>query len=83
MIAPVIDQTIVATTPAAISSEAEAKAADVLTFKIGLAIIAAVIAVMAVVGAVIGSAPLLIAAALTGALTAGVGIYTGVSLTKN
>lgn len=81
MIAPVIDQTIVATTPAAISSEA--KAADVLTFKIGLAIIAAVIAVMAVVGAVIGSAPLLIAAVLTGALTAGAGIYTGVSLTKN
>lgn len=83
MIAPVIDQTIVATTPAAISSEAEAKAADVLTFKIGLAIIAAVIAVMAVVGAVIDSTPLLIAAVLTGALTAGVGIYTGVSRTKN
>jgi|GEM_PF-6212682 len=83
MIAPVIDQTIVATTPAAISSEAEAKAAVCTTSKTGLPSTPAVIAVMAVVGAVIGSAPLLIAAALTGALTAGVGIYTGVSLTKN
>ncbi|WP_172120300.1 mandelate racemase [Actinomyces faecalis] len=80
MIAPVIDQVVVTTPESTTSSEAEAKAADLLTFKIGMAVVAAVIAVMAVVGAVIASAPLLIASGVTGSIAAFVGVYTGINL---
>ena len=80
MNAPVIDQVVVATPQSTTSTEAEAAAADVLTFKIGMTIVAAVIAIMAVVGAVVASAPLLIAAGLTGCAAAFVGVYTGVNL---
>lgn len=75
--APVTTQAAQATAAPAVD---EAKAADLLTFKIGMAVIAAVIAVMAVVGAVISSAALLIAAGLAGTVAAMVGVYTGINL---
>ena len=80
MIAPVIDQVVVTPPESTASSEAEVKAADLLTFKIGMAIIAAVIVVMATVGALTASAPLLIASGVTGSIAAFVGTYTGINL---
>lgn len=80
MIAPVIDQVAVTTPESTTSSAAEAKAADILTFKIGMAIVAAVVIIMALVGAVAGSAALLVAAGLAGTAASLVGVYTGVNL---
>ena len=80
MTAPVIDTVAVTTPESTTSSRTEARAADLLTFKIGLGIVAAVVLVMAVVGAVVGSPALLIASGLIGAASALTGVYTGVNL---
>ncbi|WP_043560454.1 hypothetical protein [Actinomyces israelii] len=80
MTAPVIDTVAVTTPESTASSRTEAKAADLLTFKIGMGIVAAVVFVMAVVGAVAGSSALLIASGFIGAASALTGVYTGVNL---
>lgn len=79
MTAPVIDTVAVTTPESTTSSRTEARAADLLTFKIGLGIVAAVVLVMAVVGAVVGSPALLIASGFIGAASALTGVYTGVN----
>lgn len=80
MTAPVVDDVVVSSPASTTSSQAEAKAADLLTFTIGMAAVAAVVITMAVVGAITGSAALLIAAGLTGTAASLTGVYTGVNL---
>ncbi|CED92560.1 MAG: mandelate racemase [Actinomyces succiniciruminis] len=80
MNAPVIDAVAVTTPESTASTQDEAKAADLLTFRIGLLIIGAVLMVMTIVGLVTASAPLLIAAGLFTVVTTFVGVYTGVNL---
>lgn len=78
--APIIDSVAVVTPASTTSSEAEAREADLLTAKIGFAIVAAVIALMAVVGIIAGSAALLIASGILGTIGTMTGIYTIVNL---
>lgn len=87
MTAPTIDAVAPATpapttTTASVPSQAESKtkAADLLTFKIGMSVLAVVVFVMAVVGVIASSSALLIATGIVG--TAGVltGVYTGINL---
>ena len=90
MTAPTIDAvapatpapTTASTTTAPVPSQAESRtrSTDLLTFKIGLGIVAAVVLVMAAVGAVVGSSALLIASGFIGAASALTGVYTGVNL---
>ena len=80
MTAPVIDTVAVTTPESTTSSRTEARAADLLTFKIGMSVLAVVVFVMAVVGVIASSPALLIATGIIG--TAGVltGVYTGTNL---
>lgn len=90
MIAPSIDAvapatpapTTASTTTAPVPSQAESRtrSADLLTFKIGMSVLAVVVFVMAVVGVIASSPALLIATGIIG--TAGVltGVYTGTNL---
>ncbi|WP_136193714.1 mandelate racemase [Actinomyces procaprae] len=80
MNAPVIDAVAVTTPKPATSAQDEAKSADVLTFQIGMAIVAAVLLVMTIVGVIVASAPLLIASGLLTVVAALVNVSTGVSL---
>ena len=80
MSAPVIDTVAVTTPESTTSSQREARDADLLTFKIGMSVLAVVVFVMAVVGVIASSPALLIATGIIG--TAGVltGVYTGTNL---
>ena len=80
MSAPVIDTVAVTTPESTTSSQREARDADLLTFKIGMSVLAVVVFVMAVVGVIASSPALLIATGIIG--TAGVltGVYTGITL---
>ena len=90
MTAPTIDAvapatsapTTASTTTAPVPSQAESRtrSADLLTFKIGMSVLAVVVFVMAVVGVIASSPALLIATGIIG--TAGVlaGVYTGTNL---
>lgn len=68
------------TPEASARADAEARSADLFTFKVGMSAIAVVVLVMACVGIVASSAVLLVAAVIVA--TAGVvtGIFTGVRL---
>lgn len=79
MNAPVIDAVAVATPAAAqpiASAQDEAMAADLLTFRIGMGVVAAVLLVMTIVGAVVASAPLLIGSGIFTVVLAGVNAGT-------
>ena len=90
MTAPTIDAvapatsapTTASTTTAPVPSQAESRtrSADLLTFKIGMSVLAVVVFVMAVVGVIASSPALLIATGIIG--TAGVltGVYTATNL---
>lgn len=83
MNAPVIDA--VATPAVAVaqpiaSAQDEAMAADLLTFRIGMGVVAAVLLVMTIVGAVVASAPLLIGSGIFAVVLAGVNAGTDVTL---
>ncbi|MDU0349473.1 mandelate racemase [Actinomyces sp. MRS3W] len=80
MSVPVIDAIAVATPESTTSTQDEIKAADLLTFKIGMATVAAVVFIMAIVGAVTASPALLMAAGLSGTMASLGGVYTGVNL---
>lgn len=80
MNAPVVDAVAVTTPQSTTSTQDEAKAADLLTFQIGMLIIGAVVLVMTVVGLIAASAPLLIAAGLFTVVATFAGVYTGVNL---
>lgn len=90
MTAPTIDAvapatpapTTASTTTAPVPSQAESRtrSADLLTFKIGMGVIAAVVFIMAVIGAIAASPVLLIAAGLIGTASALTGVYTGINL---
>ena len=80
MSAPVIDTVAVATPESTTSSQREARDANLLTFKIGMGVIAAVVFIMAVIGAIAASPVLLIAAGLIGTASALTGVYTGINL---
>lgn len=90
MTAPTIDAvapatpapTTANTTTAPVPSQAESRtrSADLLTFKIGMGVIAAVVFIMAVIGAIAASPVLLIAAGLIGTASALTGVYTGINL---
>ena len=58
----------------------EAMAADLLTFRIGMGVVAAVLLVMTIVGAVVASAPLLIGSGIFTVVLAGVNAGTDVTL---
>ncbi len=81
MNAPVIDAVA---TPAVAqpiaSAQDEAMAADLLTFRIGMGVVAAVLLVMTIVGAVVASAPLLIGSGIFTVVLAGVNAGTDVTL---
>lgn len=85
MNAPVIDAVAVST-PAVAAPQStasvrdEAMAADLLTFWIGMGVVAAVLLVMTVVGAVIASEPLLIGSGIFAVVLAGVNAVTDVTL---
>ncbi|MCL3777617.1 MULTISPECIES: mandelate racemase [unclassified Actinomyces] len=80
MSAPVID-TVTTTAPArAASDRDEARAADLLTFKVGMTMVAVVLTLMAVVGVVVGSPLLVVTAGLTGSVATMVGVYTGINI---
>lgn len=78
MNAPVIDAVAVAQPIA--SAQDEAMAADLLTFRIGMGVVAAVLLVMTIVGAVVASAPLLIGSGIFTVVLAGVNAGTDVTL---
>ena len=83
MNAPVIDSvaTPVVTAPQPTASvRDEAMAADLLTFWIGMGVVAAVLVVMTVVGAVIASEPLLIGAGIFAVMLALVNAVTDITL---
>lgn len=83
MNAPVIDSvaTPVVTAPQPTASvRDEAMAADLLTFWIGMGVVAAVLVVMTVVGAVITSEPLLIGAGIFAVMLALVNAVTDITL---
>ncbi|QPL04883.1 MULTISPECIES: mandelate racemase [Actinomyces] len=87
MSAPVIDTTARAAaatasarTAPATSARDEVKAADLLTFKIGMTMIAVVLTLMAVIGVAVGSPLLVITAGLTGSVATMVGVYIGINL---
>lgn len=83
MNAPVIDSvaTSVVTAPQPTASvRDEAMAADLLTFWIGMGVVAAVLVVMTVVGAVIASEPLLIGAGIFAVVLALVNAVTDITL---
>ena len=83
MNAPVIDSvaTSVVTAPQPTASvRDEAMAADLLTFWIGMGVVAAVLVVMTVVGAVIASEPLLIGAGIFAVMLALVNAVTDITL---
>jgi len=62
------------------SAQDEAMAADLLTFRIGMGVVAAVLLVMTIVGAVVASAPLLIGSGIFTVVLAGVNAGTDVTL---
>ena len=83
MTAPVIDAVAppaVAVAQPIASAQDEAMAADLLTFRIGMGVVAAVLLVMTIVGAVVASAPLLIGSGIFTVVLAGVNAGTDVTL---
>lgn len=89
MTAPVIESTAPTpaaqsiadeTTTAAAPTTTEAPSADMVTFMIGMGIVAVVVLTMAAVGAIAGSAELLIASGIVGTAASLIGVRTWVSL---
>lgn len=79
MTAPTIDTATVAPTTQAVSERTNAKAADMLTFKIGMSMVAVVLVLMAAVGVVVGSPVMIITAGLVGCAATFMGVYTGIN----
>ncbi|SDN27026.1 hypothetical protein SAMN05216355_101506 [Actinomyces ruminicola] len=79
MNAPVVDA-VAATPQSAATPQDASKAADLLTFQIGMATVVAVLLVMTIVGMIVASEPLLIASGLFTVVAALVNASTGVNL---
>ena len=75
----IADETTTAPTAAA-PTTTEAPSADMVTFMIGMGIVAVVVLTMAAVGAIAGSAELLIASGIVGTAASLIGVRTWVSL---
>ncbi|MBE6481598.1 MAG: mandelate racemase [Actinomyces ruminicola] len=80
MNAPVVDAVAAATPQSVTLTQDESRAADLLTFQIGMATVVAVLLVMTVVGIIVASEPLLIASGLFTVVAALVNVSTGVHL---
>lgn len=88
MTAPVIESTApavetedaVSTVSTAAPTTTEAPSADMVTFMIGMGILAVIVLTMAAVGAIAGSAELLIASGIVGTASALIGVRTWVNL---
>ncbi|MDO4899174.1 mandelate racemase [Actinomyces sp.] len=77
---PVIDAVAVSTPQVSTSAQDEVKADELLTFQIGMLVVAAVLLVMTVVGVALASAPLLIASGLLAVMAALVNVCSGVNI---
>lgn len=74
------ETTTASTSAAAAPTTTEAPSADMVTFMIGMGILAVIVLTMAAVGAIAGSAELLIASGIVGTASALIGVRTWVRL---